>query len=338
MGLQGHLTEYPLRDLLTIFIKRRETGRLQIDFESAPGIFHFKDGKLISARLGALEGFSAVNRAFQQAKASFDFDIHATPPEVTISDFSRELIMTRLLGIHVDDLGECNFVHRKSIPSRLPRSIETHYGMRRAGTILWPVSHHNSRLLVIAKETLTFIQRHALAASAAVMLLLVVPAVIAITVRLGRNDGRPETGVIAQPSTHSPGNPADSVRTSSFQRNISMSPGDNPGYAAEKPNAGLKSPVAKLKTTSSSSAPAENASDQELTLRNDKVLPENSSKVIAVVMRIEEGRVSEAYVKEHHPGLEAYEATAIRLARQRRYSKDKAGTETIVVKVSGDQQ
>jgi hypothetical protein len=54
-------------------------------------------------------------------------------------------------------------------------------------------------------------------------------------------------------------------------------------------------------------------------------------------MQIEDGRVSEAYVKDHHPGLEAYEATAIRLARQRRYSKDKKGTETTVVKVTSVQ-
>jgi hypothetical protein len=338
MRLQGHLTEYPLRDLLTIFIRRRETGQLQIDFESAPGIFYFMEGKLISSRLGPLEGFSAVNRAFSLAESSFDFDTHAPAPEVTISDLSRELIMTRLLGIHVNDLGECDFVYRKPIPSRLPRSIETHYGRRRAVTSLWPVFDHKSRLLLTAKGTLTYVHRHALAASAAVILLLVVPAVIAITVRLGRYDGRPETAVIAKTAAHPPGNPADSVRTSADQGNMSMSTGGHPGYTGEKPTAGLKSPVAKLKTSSSSPAPAENGSDQESTPRNDKDPPENSSKVIAVVMRIEDGRVSEAYVKEHHPGLEAYEATAIRLARQRRYSKDKAGTETIVVKVSGDQQ
>jgi hypothetical protein len=334
MRLQGDLTEYPLRDLLTIFIKRRETGRLLIDFESSPGVFFFKEGKLISARLGPLEGFSAVKRAFSLVEASFDFDNRATAPEVTISDFSRGLIMSRLLGIHVNDLGECDFVHRRSVPSHPPRPVESHYGVR-AKTSLWPVS---DGVLLSAKETLTYVRRHALAASAAVILLLVVPGVIAITVRLGTDHRRPKTEVIAQPLTRSPGNPADSVRSNSKHGDISTLPADTLGYTAEKPTARLKSPVAKQETTSSSRGPAANGSDSESTLRNDEAPPKNSSKAIAVVMRIEGGRISEAYVKEHHPGLEAYEATAIRLARQRRYSKDKAGTETIVVKVSGDQQ
>lgn len=334
MRLQGHLKEYPLRDLLTILIKRRETGQLQIDFESGPGVFHFKEGKLISTRLGPLEGFSAVKSAFSLAESSFDFDTQASPPEVTISDFSRALIMSQLLGIHMNDLGEWDFVPGKSVPSHLPRPIETHYGVRRAGANSWPVS--DGRLLLTAKAMLTCFRRHALAASAAVILLLAVPAVIAITVRLGRNEGRP--AVITQPSTHSPSNPVDSVRSGSYQDNISTLPSDNRGYTAEKPTATLEPPVAKFKTTSSTPAAAKNELAREGALQNNEALPNDTSKVIAVVMRIEEGRVSEAYVKEHHPGLEAYEATAIHLARQRRYPKDKAGTETIVVKVTGDQQ
>jgi hypothetical protein len=55
---------------------------------------------------------------------------------------------------------------------------------------------------------------------------------------------------------------------------------------------------------------------------------------IAVVTQIEDGRVTGAYVNGHRPGLEAYESTAIRLARQRRFAKGRTGTETIVLTVS----
>lgn len=337
MRLQGHLAEYPLRDLLAILTRRRETGQLRIDFKPAPGIFDFKDGKLISARLGHREGYSAVRLAFSLSEASFLFDTDATAPEVTINDFGRGLITNLLLGISVDAEGGCDFVHRESITSRPPPPTKTDDGMWRAETISLLVSDHLSRLLQTAKETLTYAHRHTLAASAAGILLLLVPAAIAITVRLRRDDGRSETDVIVQPSDHSPGNPGHSGRSSSNQGRILTLPVDNPGSTAEKPTARLESPVAKPKATSASPAPAESGSDQKLSLPNDKALPQNSSKVIAVVVRIEEGRVSEAYVKEHHPGLEAYEATAIRLARQRRYAKDKMGTETIVVKLTDDQ-
>src|SRR3982074_131149 len=115
MKLQGHLAEYPLRDLLNIFTNRRETGRLQIDFESAPGIFHFKEGKLIDARVGPLEGFSAVNLAFSLAEASFHFDALATAPEATINDPNERLLLTRLLKSQVEDAD--NFDSGESIPA-----------------------------------------------------------------------------------------------------------------------------------------------------------------------------------------------------------------------------
>ncbi len=58
------------------------------------------------------------------------------------------------------------------------------------------------------------------------------------------------------------------------------------------------------------------------------------SQAITVVMEIENGRVKYASVLNRRPGLEAYEATAMRIARERRYPANKSGQESIVVKVS----
>jgi hypothetical protein len=65
--------------------------------------------------------------------------------------------------------------------------------------------------------------------------------------------------------------------------------------------------------------------------------PESVSKTIVVMVRVEEGRVAEAWVKDSHRGLEAFEASAIRLARQRRYSKDTSRTEAVAVNVTVNQ-
>ena len=61
---------------------------------------------------------------------------------------------------------------------------------------------------------------------------------------------------------------------------------------------------------------------------------ESTSKTIVVFVRVEEGRVAEAWVKESRKGLEAYEATALRLARQRRYATGASRTESVPVTVS----
>lgn len=58
-----------------------------------------------------------------------------------------------------------------------------------------------------------------------------------------------------------------------------------------------------------------------------------SAQTINVVVRVEKGRVSQAFVEEHRSGMEAYEAIALRIARGRRYSARAAGQETVSVKI-----
>ena len=57
------------------------------------------------------------------------------------------------------------------------------------------------------------------------------------------------------------------------------------------------------------------------------------SQSITVVMEIENGRVKYASVPNRRPGFGAYEATAIRIARGRRYAPGKNGQESIVVRI-----
>ena len=62
-----------------------------------------------------------------------------------------------------------------------------------------------------------------------------------------------------------------------------------------------------------------------------------SSRTIAVVVEIEEGRVTEAFIQQPQRGLAAYEATALRLARQRRFPKGVTRRETINLPVTREQ-
>ena len=52
-------------------------------------------------------------------------------------------------------------------------------------------------------------------------------------------------------------------------------------------------------------------------------------------MRIENGRVVQATVGDRRPGAEAYEALALRIARQRRYPAGTSKQETLLMKVDG---
>jgi hypothetical protein len=57
-------------------------------------------------------------------------------------------------------------------------------------------------------------------------------------------------------------------------------------------------------------------------------------QTVKVAVRVEQGRVSQAFVEEHHPGMEAYEAMALRIARARRYAQTATGQETVLVRIN----
>jgi Domain of unknown function (DUF4388) len=68
--------------------------------------------------------------------------------------------------------------------------------------------------------------------------------------------------------------------------------------------------------------------------------PESDSKSISdpqsikVVMQIENGRVLKASIANSKPGMESYEALALRIARQRRYAPTMNGGETVTISVA----
>lgn len=55
---------------------------------------------------------------------------------------------------------------------------------------------------------------------------------------------------------------------------------------------------------------------------------------IAVELTIQDGRVVEAHVQNRQPGAEAFEATALNIARQRRYAPGTSQTATVVLRVA----
>jgi hypothetical protein len=55
---------------------------------------------------------------------------------------------------------------------------------------------------------------------------------------------------------------------------------------------------------------------------------------VKVGVRVDAGRVTQAFVEEHRPGMEAYEALALRIARARRYAATVSGQESVLVKIN----
>jgi Tfp pilus assembly protein PilF len=71
----------------------------------------------------------------------------------------------------------------------------------------------------------------------------------------------------------------------------------------------------------------------KLTAENQKKEDPNA-QAITVLLEIKNGKITFASVPERRPGLETYEATALRFARKLRFPSDKNGAESVVVRVS----
>src|SRR5215216_2039245 len=72
--LTGHLSNYPLADLVGILRHQRKSGRLLIEYAKGPATFFFQNGELIDARMNELTGLQAICVALGQPEASFNFN------------------------------------------------------------------------------------------------------------------------------------------------------------------------------------------------------------------------------------------------------------------------
>jgi hypothetical protein len=326
MKLKGHLEEYPLNELMTILENRSETGRLQVAFELGAGVFDLKDGKIVAATVGSLTGPAAVRVALLMNPAPFTFDD------------------TAINTAAIDD-GELNFEVQTVTPELFALPTDTGTERRGPVTVNLPVSSNaNSHIRLNPKEVLIYIHRHTLGLTIVILLMVSVPIVIAITGN-DANDGRPPAPVPVLESNQRRSAPAtlekklaDHVEKPAVAA-VSPVAGGPPPMAQPEPSREVKStaaPVSAQLSTAAQSASRKEYQQPSSTIEKVPQSKPTAPAVISVVMHIEQGRIIEAYVKDHHPGLEAFEATAIRLARQRRYASDKVGTETVLIKVSAD--
>jgi len=74
--------------------------------------------------------------------------------------------------------------------------------------------------------------------------------------------------------------------------------------------------------------------EEKRSKQNEKTTSEaRPDQAIKVVMQIENGRVLKASIANPKPGMDSYEALALRIARQRRYPATVTGGETVTISV-----
>lgn len=336
--LTGHLKDYPLSDLVGILRHQQKTGRLLIEYPKGPAVFYFKDGELVDAQLDNLSGLQAVCVAVAQPASSFNFNPLIKPPKRTIEN-SMQRVVSELLGcwdengLEIDAIAPLRSgaqpalaVQQAPQPALLAAapSFNVTQATRADQALVFssvalevPKSHYSQPLLAIA---------------AVGLLLLGLSTVIALTRGFGgRNPpvSAPAPAVaseIAPVTKETPTSTETQPQDLQANREVSRRGANTFADSNRRTTTAVKQERTEVAT---SSGPKETQTTQAEPA-------ENSARVepVKVVLRIENGRVSQASIANHKPGMDAVEALALRIARQRRYPAKSKGPETVVIKVS----
>ena len=271
--LTGHLSNYPLSDLVGILRHQRKSGRLLIEYAKGPATFFFQNGELVDARMNELAGLQAICVALAQPEASFNFNPLIQSP-------------------------------RRSIESSLQRAVAELFGCwDESFPQIETTAAPQAEVLALPPAPSVLVRKRSLFLLAAAILIPIgLSTVIAVTGAY-KNNAVAETAAAASQTQVAP---------------VAAAP--------ETPKALVATVIKPIRKEEKRVRP-------ETTTSKTETVVEQTSQSIKVVMQIENGRVLRASIANPRPGMDSYEALALRIARQRRYPPTTNGGQTVTISV-----
>ena len=305
--LTGHLSNYPLSDLIGILRHQRKSGRLTIEYALGPASFFFQDGELVDAKLNELSGLQAICVAVAQPEAAFNFNPLIKPPRRSIEK-EHQRVVSELFGCWDESFMQ---VEARPAVERLPPAPEA--VVNENPKILEPVKREPLALMAAPQSARSY---SLLLGIAAGLILVGLSTGIAVTGGFSRKDALPDPGEARQVTAElEPSKSAQSTKTGDAGAKSNRQRRQDTKTQATKNNVVSENhPLTDSQTTSS---------------KDDSIL-----QSVNVVMQVENGRVVKASVANPRPGMDSYEALALRMARQRRFSDKTNGEQSVRVNVS----
>lgn len=96
MALTGHLSDLSLSELIEFFCNQRKTGQLKVLYPQGPGYFDLQTGSVVDARIGVLQGIDAVYFALTLPNAKFEFGSASESTERTINQPWTQVVLEGL--------------------------------------------------------------------------------------------------------------------------------------------------------------------------------------------------------------------------------------------------
>jgi len=315
--LTGHLSNYPLSDLIGILRHQKKSGRLLIEYSKGPATLFFEEGELVDVRLNELAGLQAICVLVAQPEAAFNFNPLIRASQRSI-DGSFQRVVSELFGCWDESALQIDGVSVKPVLQLNPNPADQNTTPPLEGCSVEPLA------LPPAPPISTLRQRSVLMAAAAVLIVIGISTVIAVTGSLKRSES------VSEQLTTAPNSSTQALRTNQLPDPLARS--TDTARVRQSNDSRRES---RLKTSESS--PRSETSPKLTPAANEKASEPPASSTgqsIKVVMHIENGRVLNASIANHAAGMDGLEALALRIARQRRYPAAKTGAETVTISLN----
>lgn len=360
MAFSGQLNDLALSELIEFFCNQRKTGRLKVDYALAPGVFFIKDGDLVDAKVGALNGTDAVFFALTLPSASFDFNAGMQSSRRTINDSWASVVLEGLRRLDegiVPDASQA-YADEEGIDEATIEYLNCiESGKERAAKDAAKAADNDSRddsSPLPLSQTLEATsnsggkKKFVVAGVAASLVLACVVAAIPLSKRFTRPNPSSAPAPAASQAVTNPVPEGDN--------DASVTPA-----ASTDPDASAAAPTDAVATAvEAAAAEAATRREREARIERQRKLeakrdaaqqvaneataaaapevaakPATGPKTVRVSISYDEaGRVTQTSVVGSSPGAEAYASTAVRVARGRRFPAGKAGSTVVTIPIN----
>jgi len=309
--LTGHLSNYSLSDLVGILRHQKKSGRLLIEYPKGPATLFFENGELVDVHLNELSGLQAICVLLSQPDASFNFNPLIRSSQRSI-DHSMQRVVSELFGCWDETT-----VQLEAAPSMRPLELQSDIP-HEAAALPAPVE----RLALPPAPHAVTRQKSIYLIAAAVIIVIAISTVIALTANLNRREGD-ATAVVDRNAAEVESGSANKPKPNEVSNRVTESRKSRSVFAEQRRD---------NKAAAKRAADVPDQAESSASSANDSM--ETKARSISVVMQIENGRVLNASIANHAAGMDNFEALALRIARQRRYPTGRNGNETVTISVN----
>jgi TonB family protein len=358
MAFTGQLNDLALSELIEFFCNQRKTGRLKVDYALAPGVFFIKEGDLVDAKVGALNGTEAVFFALTLPSASFDFSAGMQSSRRTITESWASVVLEGLRRIDEGIMPDASqaFASEEEVDEATIEYLNcievAKEEAKDAAKAASAKAEENSFPLPLS-QTLEATHnggggksKLVVAGVAAALVLACVVAAIPLSKRLKSSPAAatdaasapvaPQQTATDAANAQGGGDAASASPTAATDPNADAAANEAAGEEAAR--VARREREARLerqrKLQEAKKADAAQASTDAAT-PEAAPKPAAGPKTVRVSINYDEaGRVTQTSVVGSSPGAEAYASTAVRVARGRRFPAGKAGSTVVTIPIN----